>query len=79
MVPEVQLTQLTVELALQEALEVLPMALVLVNQEVLRVLPIVQLQQVGPKCFPQVVARQKVHLRPGGLQVVHPWVRQVDP
>ena len=74
MVPEVQLIRLTVELVLQEALEVLPWALVLANQEVLMVLPTVQLQQVqvGLKCFPQVVVRRKVHLRPRVLQVVHP-------
>ena len=69
MVPRGRPIQLVVVLDLQEALK----DPVLAFQEALKVHLADHLQQVGPKCFPQVVAHQKVHLgAPQGLQVVHP-------
>ena len=69
MVPRGPPIQLVVVLDLQEALK----DPVLAFQEALKVHLADHLQQVGPKCFPQVVAHQKVHLVVlQGLQVVHP-------
>ena len=69
MVPRGRPIQLVVVLGLQEDLK----DPVLAFQEAPKVHLADHLQQVGPKCFPQVVAHQKVHLVVlQGLQVVHP-------
>ena len=69
MVPRGRPIQLVVMLDLQEDQE----DLVLAFQEAPKVHLADHLQQVGPKCFPQVVAHQKVHLGAlQGLLVSHP-------
>ena len=69
MVPRGRPIQLVVVLDLQEALK----DPVLAFQEAPKVHLADHRQQVGPKCFPQVVAHQKVHLGAlQGLLVAHP-------
>ena len=69
MVPRGRPIQLVVVLDPQED----PKDPVLAFQEAPKVHPADHLQQVGPKCFPQAVAHQKVHLGAlQGLLVAHP-------